>query len=94
MGLSDYMKKNTYEMLTNESYDKSKFAQADIQNKNIKKQNGVVKQAAQGFSTGVQSRIYGNQMIADSPIDNGSDRPMPSTLDNIDQNSDNDLQME
>ena len=94
MGLSEYMKKNTYEMLTNESYDKSKFAQADIQNKNIKKQNGVVKQAAQGFSTGVQSRIYGNQMIADSPIGNGSDRPMPSTLDNINQNPDNDLQVE
>lgn len=93
MGLSDYMKENTYEMLTNESYKNSKLAHADMQKKEAKKQSGVLNQAAQGFSNGMQSRIYGNQMIADSPDLDVTDRPLPSSLGTIEQESGNDLQL-
>lgn len=68
MGLSDFMKESVYEMFSGESYQGSVLSQKEQQEKIDKQQASVVKQAAQGLATGVQSKMYSNQAIADSPV--------------------------
>lgn len=69
MGLSDFMKESVYEMFSSESYQGSVLSQKEQQEKiNKQQKTGVVKQAVQGLATGVQSKMYSNQAIADSPM--------------------------
>ena len=77
MGLSEYMKANTYEMLTNESYAQSKMAMTEAQQKARKKQSNVGNNLTQGFSNGMQHRLYNNPMIQNSE----NNRRMPSIQD-------------
>ena len=82
MGLSEYMKANTYEMLTNESYAQSKMAMAEAQQKARKKQSNVGNNLTQGFSSGMQHRLYNNPMIQNSENQNRQgNRRMPLVSD-------------
>lgn len=68
MGLSDFMKESVYEMFSGEAYQGSDLSQKEQQEKIDKQQASVAKQAVQGLATGVQSKMYSNQAIADSPM--------------------------
>lgn len=83
MGLRDNIQKEVYEMFTSESYENSNLAKADAQKKAMKQQSSVVNKTAQGFSTGVQSRIYGNPAM--------TGRPLPTSPDNMDYDDEAEL---
>ena len=82
MGLSEYIRANTYEMLTNESYAKSETAMAEAQQKAMKKQSGVGNNLTQGFSNGMQRRMYNSPMVQNSENQSRqNNRRMPSIPD-------------